>query len=323
MPRGRRRTVKPGSDASATSAARPTPVSSMPPARAATPAARHVSSVRRASSSPPTSPALMLTTRHAPSSIASRATDALVIVSSRPIGVRSRAARRAWSSSASGASGCSMHARSNASSSVEVIGVGRACSFRWRRPGASRSARPRRGPRRRRRHRDRARSSTSCCGSPRPRTPADHCEELVEICAACRPRPRRRRAWRVLPRCVASERPSARSCASSTAPVSAALAAWCPRTASSPRPRRAGAPARREARRGRCRWSRACTTTWPAPCTRPNRSASGVTTRTSSASFTAVVPDAVRNGCANGSRTRSSSTDRMDNRHAEGERKRE
>ena len=196
----------------------------------------------------------MLTTRHAPSSIASPRRARLVIVSSRPIGVRSRVARRAWSSSASGASGCSMHARSNASSACEVIGVGRACSCRWRRPGASTSARPRRAPRRRRRRRGRARSSASCCGSPRRRSRGAVAGRVVESSAAARSRRRRRRA------CGAAEirRPAARlrrgAARRARAPMSAALRRVVPahgveaRAREQPRDR-----ARRGARGERCR----------------------------------------------------------------------
>ena len=66
----------------------------------------------------------MLTTSHARSAIASRATTGLVIVSSRQIGVRSRSARRAWSSSASGASGCSSARELELVQHGEAVGVG-------------------------------------------------------------------------------------------------------------------------------------------------------------------------------------------------------
>ena len=62
--------VKPGRLASATFAARPMPVSSMPPHHTGTPRARHRSWIARAMLRPPTRPTLMLITRQLPSSSA-------------------------------------------------------------------------------------------------------------------------------------------------------------------------------------------------------------------------------------------------------------
>ena len=116
-------TVKPGQRRQRDQRGAPDAGLEHPARRAATPAATHASCVARAASSPPTSAVLMLTTAHACSAIASRDPAALVIVSSRPIGVRSCSARRAWSSSASGASGCSRQATSNGSSAAQPVRV--------------------------------------------------------------------------------------------------------------------------------------------------------------------------------------------------------
>ena len=137
-----------------------------------------------------------------------RRSRALVIVSSRPIGVRSRAARRAWSSSASGASGCSKHARPNASSAREVVGVvERVAPVRVdleRDVGSDLGA-----------HRGDDVDVVAgrdlqlhAAGSPRPTYPADQlAASVARDRRACRSRPRRRRGCAVPPRCAASETP--------------------------------------------------------------------------------------------------------------------
>jgi len=108
--------VKFGSAASATFAARPRPVSSMPPHHTGTSFAAHTSCTRRASRYPPTRPAFTLTMRQAPSAIASSAPCAEVIDSSRQIGVCTTFASSACPRRSSSGSGCSISSRSRSSS---------------------------------------------------------------------------------------------------------------------------------------------------------------------------------------------------------------
>ena len=82
--------VNPSSAASAALAARPMPVSSIPPHHTGMPRSRHRSWMRRAARYPPTRPALMLTISAAPRSMASAATVSDVIDSSRHTGVAMR-----------------------------------------------------------------------------------------------------------------------------------------------------------------------------------------------------------------------------------------
>ncbi|CAI7652289.1 unnamed protein product, partial [Penicillium discolor] len=99
---------KPGSEDSATFAARPTPNSCIPPHHTGMPASRATSCAARATVSPPIRDTLMLRTRPAPSRIMVRRSPRSTTDSSRHTSVSSRDCRSAWATRSRGAKGCSI-----------------------------------------------------------------------------------------------------------------------------------------------------------------------------------------------------------------------